>query len=135
MGSNLSDKSSAAILTDWAVALLNMPPTDQECGSSALRQTASAELQALRQAAQMREQRKLDDGSICKENLPSLIEPVGNYAAPLSPLKERDLNALAELFQREEMLAIEADLSQMLLRLFPEPCWEDDPFEFLHEFL
>ncbi len=58
-----------------------------------------------------------------------------DHAAPLSPLRERDVAALNELFQREDMNDIEADVTHRLLQLFPEPCWEDDPFEFLQDFL
>ncbi|MBF2027162.1 MAG: hypothetical protein IGS48_10405 [Oscillatoriales cyanobacterium C42_A2020_001] len=58
-----------------------------------------------------------------------------SYADPISPLRERDIQALAVLFQRDDIAMIEADLTQMLLRLLPEPCWEEDGFEFLKEFL
>ena len=135
MGTNLSGDSSASTLTHRAVNLLNISPVRSESVSADSEHDAFAELQALRQAALFGEQQKLHDNSIRKESLPSLVEPVGNYAAPLSPLRERDLKALAELFQRQEMATIEADLTQMLLRLLPEPCWEEDPFEFLREFL
>lgn len=57
------------------------------------------------------------------------------FAAPVSPLRSRDCIALAELFERDDIHAIEADVSQRLLALLPEPCWEDDVFDFLKEFL
>ncbi len=56
---------------------------------------------------------------------------LGSYADPLSPLRERDLLALAALFQRDDMYAIEADVKHKLLLLLPEPCWDDDTFAFL----
>ncbi len=95
------------------------------------------ELEALQQAAYRGEQQKLRDNSLCKggSGSPFTPERVGHYADPLSPLKERDLLSLANLFQRDDMYDIEVDLNQMLLRLMPEPCWEEDPFEFLKEFL
>lgn len=58
-----------------------------------------------------------------------------SFAAPLSPLRERDLTALSKFFLRDDMLAIEADINQRLLSLLPEPCWEDGVFDFLKEFL
>lgn len=96
-----------------------------------------AELAALQEAANLGEQQKLRDSTFCKEGsgLPLTPERIGHYADPLSPLKERDLLSLAHLFQREDMYDIEVDMNQMLLRLLPEPCWEEDPFEFLREFL
>ena len=33
------------------------------------------------------------------------------------------------------MYWIEADVNQMLLHLLPEPCWDEDAFDFLREFL
>ena len=95
------------------------------------------DLQALRHAADLGEQHKLQHGFITKEK-PCVVQPreiVGNYADPLSPLKERDLLALAQFFERSDMRDIETDLAHMLLKLQPEPCWEEDPFEFLKEFL
>ncbi|PZV18048.1 MAG: hypothetical protein DCF22_02460 [Leptolyngbya sp.] len=64
-----------------------------------------------------------------------VAQSVGNFAAPLSPLRDRDLNALSELFLTDKMNDIEADVAQLLIRLQPEPCWEDDPFAFLQDFL
>ncbi len=79
----------------------------------------------------------LQDGTLCKTgaSLPLTPERLGHYADPLEPLRERDLFSLANLFQREDIGDIEVDLNQMLLRLLPAPCWEEDPFEFLQEFL
>jgi len=101
------------------------------------RQENVSELQALRQTAYLGEQQKRRSGSIRKEAIASfdIAQPVGNFAAPLSPLRERDLAALSALFSTDTMSAIEADVAQLLIRLQPEPCWEDDPFNSLQDFL
>lgn len=52
-----------------------------------------------------------------------------------SILKERDWEALDSLFDRDDSDEIEAEIKNKLLWLVPEPCWEDNPFEFLKEFL
>lgn len=51
------------------------------------------------------------------------------------PLRQRDEQVLTELFRLEEIEAIEEDIACNLLCRCPEPCWEDDPFEFLKEYL
>lgn len=126
--------------TSWAVDLLvhaNGPDTRKTADYSPRQAHALSELQALRRAAHLGEQQKLRHGSIAKIQKPSVrqFEPVGNYAAPLAPLRERDLKALDSLFDRPDMAAIEFDIKQRLLHLFPEPCWEEDVFEFLKDFL
>jgi len=97
----------------------------------------NSELYALQQISEKGEQSKLRDASIRKEGtLIRFTERVGGYAEPLSPLRERDLQALASLFQRKEMYAIEADINQILLHLLPEPCWEEENFlDLLHDLL
>lgn len=50
-------------------------------------------------------------------------------------LREGDTKALAALFDREDSDEIETDISKYLRLLWPEPCWEDDPFDFLREYL
>lgn len=94
---------------------------------------ALTELEALRRAAYLGEQQKQRGHSIRQEKASSAS--IEHYADPLSPLKQRDLTALAALFQREDIYTIEVDISYVLLRLLPEPCWEEDPFEFLKDFL
>jgi hypothetical protein len=42
---------------------------------------------------------------------------------------------MTELFDREDGDEIEADIHTNLLLMTPEPCWGDDPFEFLREYL
>ena len=57
-----------------------------------------------------------------------------DHAAPLSPLRDRDLVALSEFFDRDDLPNLEQDVNRHLLRLFPEPCWED-ALSFVREFL
>uniref|UniRef100_A0A0C1NG61 Uncharacterized protein n=1 Tax=Tolypothrix bouteillei VB521301 TaxID=1479485 RepID=A0A0C1NG61_9CYAN len=60
---------------------------------------------------------------------------LGLHASPLIALKKRDWKALRDLFHREDIDEIEAEINKTLLFLIPEPCWEDDPFDFLREYL
>ena len=53
----------------------------------------------------------------------------------LNSLRERDWEALNSLFDRDDSDEIEAEIKSKLVWLVPEPCWEDNPFEFLREFL
>ncbi|MBW4692978.1 MAG: hypothetical protein KME27_14585 [Lyngbya sp. HA4199-MV5] len=99
-------------------------------------------LYALRQAATLKPLRQPRIRSWSGRSLAALTDlsaaaaiDVLSFAAPLSPLRERDLIALSEFFQQDEMLAIEADINQRLLLLLPEPCWEDEVFHFLKELL
>ncbi|WP_341527245.1 hypothetical protein WKK05_32850 [Nostoc sp. UHCC 0302] len=57
------------------------------------------------------------------------------YAESFTSLKERDWNALTDLFDRDDGDEIEADINSNLYWRTPEPCWEDDPFDFLREYL
>jgi hypothetical protein len=57
------------------------------------------------------------------------------YAPPFTSLRERDWKVMIELFDREDSEEIEADIKSNLLLRTPEPCWEDDPFDFLREYL
>jgi len=58
-----------------------------------------------------------------------------DHAVPPSSLRDRDIQALSDLFQRDDIHELEADMARYLLLLFPVPYWEDDPFDFLREFL
>lgn len=58
-----------------------------------------------------------------------------DHAAPLMPLRKRDLVVLAEMFEHDQIEAIEADVIRNLLIRWPEPCWEDEPLEFLSDYL
>ncbi|MEM8637324.1 MAG: hypothetical protein AAGG51_00705 [Cyanobacteria bacterium P01_G01_bin.54] len=65
------------------------------------------------------------------------------FGAQLLPLHNRDVEALEALFQDEDIEAIDLNVRSALHLLWPELCWEDDPFEefdmsefdFLAEFL
>ncbi|MBM0740188.1 hypothetical protein JOY44_00770 [Phormidium sp. CLA17] len=129
-------RPSAARLQSSPVGDRRVAPLVQQ-QSSLNRQKHASELQALRQAAYLGEQQKQRSGSIRKGEFVSFDgdQHVGNFAAPLSPLRDRDLDALSELFLTDQMSVIEADVAQLLIRLQPEPCWEDDPLMFLREFL
>lgn len=58
-----------------------------------------------------------------------------NHASPLSSLTERDLEALAAMFEPEDAAEVEAELAHYLNLMCPEPCWEEDPFDFLRDYL
>ncbi|AFZ03742.1 hypothetical protein [Calothrix sp. PCC 6303] len=58
-----------------------------------------------------------------------------NHAAPLAPLKDRDWLALIILFDRQDGDEIEAEVMSKLSLMVPEPSWDEDPFDFLGEFL
>jgi hypothetical protein len=69
----------------------------------------------------------------------------GFYASPIIVLNHRDLQALAEFFNREDMKDINLDLNRFLKMLLPDFCVEEkkidhvlekDPaFDFLQEYL
>lgn len=66
----------------------------------------------------------------------SLLEADEEEISMIGPLRERDTKALAALFEREDVEAIAADVSQTLTQLSPEPGWgEDHRFDFLREYL
>lgn len=104
----------------------NLPETDLD-GLYALRRVAKR--QTVRQPQPHKWSR------VALTTLPDSVrgsDSLGSYAAPLSPLRERDILALAALFQRDDMYTIEADVKHKLLSLLPEPCWDDDDtFAFL----
>ncbi|MGV0024054.1 hypothetical protein [Phormidesmis priestleyi] len=59
-----------------------------------------------------------------------------DHADPISPLRDRDIAELAGLFDRDDILDLEQNVNHCLIRLFPEPCWEeDDELSFLKEHL
>jgi hypothetical protein len=89
--------------------------------------------QAVRQAERVEKQQVAPNRSIGSAN--PFLKRADHFAAPLSPLKARDLDALDQLFHRQDIYEIETDVAQMLLRLLPEPCWEEETFDFLEEFL
>jgi hypothetical protein len=48
-----------------------------------------------------------------------------NHAAPLSPLRDQDLEVMSGWFDRADMAEIEQDVDYHLALLYPEPPWED----------
>lgn len=59
---------------------------------------------------------------------------VVDHAAPLSPLRDRDLEIMAEWFDQEDMPEIEAEVNFHLGMMYPEPIWEEG-LDFLYEHL
>lgn len=59
-----------------------------------------------------------------------------DYAAPVSPLRNRDLEIMARWFDRPEMPQIEQEINYQLSLLYPEPPWEEDlDLNFLKDYL
>jgi|GEM_PF-1840753 len=58
-----------------------------------------------------------------------------SHASPLAPLRARDSRALEDCFEHEHLQAIALDIHRYLARIYPEPCWEDEPFEFLNGYI
>lgn len=65
----------------------------------------------------------------------SLANAAPQLANPLAPLRDRDRQALGDIFAHDQMAAIEADILNRLSYLVPEPTWDVEPYEFLQEFL
>ncbi|ESA38231.1 hypothetical protein N836_32910 [Leptolyngbya sp. Heron Island J] len=63
----------------------------------------------------------------------ALLRPLMFHAEPLAPLRQRDEQALEDIFDDIEVEDILTDVCIRLRQLHPEPCWEDDPFDFLQE--
>jgi hypothetical protein len=57
------------------------------------------------------------------------------HADPLAPLRPGDSAALEDLFVSDRIQEITLDVLQYLARTYPEPCWEDEPYEFLHGYV
>jgi hypothetical protein len=77
-----------------------------------------------------------EDDSVADYETPTLLDgsPV-SHADPLAPLKPRDEQALVELFTHDKIEEIAEEVQSRLKRLYPEPCWEDEPFDFLRQYL
>jgi hypothetical protein len=58
-----------------------------------------------------------------------------HHASPIAPLRERDAVALEEFFNYERIHEIVLDIHRCLARMYPEPCWEDEPYEFLRGYI
>lgn len=57
------------------------------------------------------------------------------HASPLTALRHRDAAALEDLFHNLPAQEIASDIHHYLDRLHPEPCWEDEPYEFLRGYV
>ncbi|MEO0348512.1 MAG: hypothetical protein AAF282_00510 [Cyanobacteria bacterium P01_A01_bin.15] len=65
-------------------------------------------------------------------DLSSLLKkPVTFYAEPLAPLRAGDALALEEIFNDTQIDERLTDICIRLEQLYPEPCWEDEPYDFL----
>lgn len=67
------------------------------------------------------------------ENYSKVSDP-NIHAAPTLSLNGRDLDALKDLLERDDALEIMADIQTSLLRLSPEPSWDDYPDSLLEIF-
>lgn len=65
----------------------------------------------------------------------SRLSPLAFHAEPLAPLRQRDEQALEEIFEDAHVEEIIADICTRLKQLHPEPCWDDEPFNFLSGYL
>ena len=65
----------------------------------------------------------------------ALLRPVMFHAEPLAPLRQRDEQALEDVFDDSEVEDILTDVCIRLKQLYPEPCWEDELFDFLQEYV
>lgn len=58
-----------------------------------------------------------------------------SHASPLAPLRSRDREALDDFFDGDNASETALDVHRCLSRLYPEPCWEDEPYEFLNGYI
>ena len=58
-----------------------------------------------------------------------------SHASPIAPLRARDSAALAEMFNGDCLPEVTLDIHRYLARTYPEPCWEDEPYEFLNGYV
>jgi hypothetical protein len=58
-----------------------------------------------------------------------------HHASPLTPLRKRDRQALDNFFESDRIQEIALDIHRHLARMYPEPCWEDEPYEFLRGYI
>lgn len=65
----------------------------------------------------------------------ALLRPLMFHAEPLAPLRQRDEQALEDFFDDTEIEDILTDVCLRLKQLYPEPCWEDNPFDFLQGYV
>lgn len=72
---------------------------------------------------------------VSKTEIGSLLKPLTFHAEPLTPLRQRDEHALEDIFGDIHIEEIFSDVFVRLKQLYPEPCWEDEPFDFLKSYL
>ena len=65
----------------------------------------------------------------------TLLRPLTFHAEPLAPLRQRDEQALEEIFDDGQIEDIISDICIRLKQLCPEPCWEDDSFDSLKGYI
>lgn len=65
----------------------------------------------------------------------ALLRPLTFHAEPLAPLRQRDEQALEDMFDDDKIEDIVSDICIRLKQLCPEPCWEDDSFDFLKGYI
>ncbi|MEL6334454.1 MAG: hypothetical protein AAFX51_12935 [Cyanobacteria bacterium J06636_28] len=53
----------------------------------------------------------------------------------MAPLRQRDEQALEDMFDDDKIEDIVSDICIRLKQLCPEPCWEDDSFDFLKGYI
>lgn len=58
-----------------------------------------------------------------------------SFAPPMMSMHQRDRTILVDLFEREDMSDIQTDIKSQLGKLITEPCWDDDPYGFLSDYL
>ena len=75
-----------------------------------------------------------ESATLADYETPSL-QSVVTYAEPLAPLRPRDELALSTIFEHEKIVEIAQDVQSRLCALYPEPCWDDEPFDFLKGYL
>ncbi|MDV3350401.1 hypothetical protein SPB21_30240 [Leptothoe sp. ISB3NOV94-8A] len=63
------------------------------------------------------------------------LKPLTFHAEPLTALRHRDEQALEDIFDDLQVEEILIDVCIRLRQLYPEPCWEDEPFDFLQGYL
>lgn len=74
-------------------------------------------------------------GPVQQPDVSSWLKPLAFYAEPLAPLRQRDEQALEDVFDDQQIDDILADVCMRLRQLYPEPCWEDGPFDFLQGYI
>ncbi|MGK7891239.1 MAG: hypothetical protein AB4042_18070 [Leptolyngbyaceae cyanobacterium] len=58
-----------------------------------------------------------------------------SFAPPIMPMHQRDRTILDDLFERDDMSDIHTEITDQLGKMVKEPCWDDDPYHFLSDYL